>query len=146
MNCCSTNGSCFWVLTNNWSILSNVVRDIVPAFDTKEVEASFFLFLPGFGNLRISTTSGSIFWNLESISEIIENDFRTWGSASVKCYERRIMTLLQVIYKSARPYPWHPLSVSLSLFAIVAVGRGWGSKEFFGCIIKKFILVVWHDI
>ena len=40
------------------------------------------------------------------------------------------MTLQQIIYKSDRPYPWHPLSVSLSLFAIVAVGIGWCWKEY----------------
>ena len=39
------------------------------------------------------------------------------------------MTLYQCHFHSIRPYPWHPLSVSMSLFTIVAVGLGWCWKE-----------------
>ena len=45
--------------TNTTEKLSNVVRDIVPAFNTRDVEISLFIYLTGFGNLQISTNSGS---------------------------------------------------------------------------------------
>ena len=40
------------------------------------------------------------------------------------------MTLQQIIYKPTRPYPLHSLSVSLSLFSMVAVGLDWCWKEY----------------
>ena len=44
----------------DWPFLLNVVRDIAPAFDTREVEASLFIFLPGFRTLQNSANSGAI--------------------------------------------------------------------------------------
>ena len=57
--------------------LSNVVRDIVPAFDTKGFEISLFIFLPDFGNMQISTNSGSILRNLEFFSKMKTMMFMT---------------------------------------------------------------------
>ena len=59
MNCCSTNGSCSGT-DERLVLFSNIVREIVPAFDTREIESSHFIFLPGFGNLQISSNSASI--------------------------------------------------------------------------------------
>ena len=66
-----------WVSTSDRLFLLNVIRDIVPAFPTRKVESCIFIFLPGFGNLQISTNYGSILWSLEPFSEIIAMKFRT---------------------------------------------------------------------
>ena len=124
---------CAWIPTSNWSFLSNVVREFVPAFDTRDVEISLFIFLHGFGNFQILMNSGSILWNPGSFSGIIKMIFRTEEVQTQMLYhlgKRRTMILHQVIYKSTPPYPWNPVSFSFSLLAFVEVGLGSGWKEY----------------
>ena len=75
-------------MTSNFVFLLNVVRDIVPAFDTREDETSLFIFLPDFVSLQISLRILVLFsetWNLSSeiIDTVKENYDFTAGHLQV---------------------------------------------------------------